>query len=373
MKIAFVYDAIYPYVKGGAEKRIYDISRRLTAKGHEVHVFGMKFWKGHSVIKQEGITYHGVCRPLRLYGPGGRRSIISSLYFATRLLPPLLRERFDLIDCQNFPYFSCLAAKIVSRANKIPLVITWHEVWDDYWAQYLGRIRGGFGRRIERMTVKLADRIIAVSEQTREDLISIGADHKKIDVIPAGINLAEVKKAKPAKKKFDVLFVGRLIKEKNVHVLLRSLKSAGQGISCGIIGEGPEKKRLELLAGKLGANVEFLGFVEKHEEVLGYMKSSKVLVLPSAREGFGIVLVEANACGTPVITLDAPKNASKHLVENGRNGFVAGFAEFPARIAQLTSDRKLRRRMSAASRKMAEKYDWEFILPKVLGVYGKLI
>ena len=61
MKIAFVYDAIYPYVKGGVEKRIWELAVRLSSRGHDVHLFGMKFWEGGDILVHEGISLHGVC------------------------------------------------------------------------------------------------------------------------------------------------------------------------------------------------------------------------------------------------------------------------------------------------------------------------
>ena len=59
MKIALVYDAVYPYIKGGGEKRFYDIARELANRGNEVHIYGMKLWAGLKVVKKEGIYYHG--------------------------------------------------------------------------------------------------------------------------------------------------------------------------------------------------------------------------------------------------------------------------------------------------------------------------
>ena len=61
MKIAFVYDVIYPCVKGGVEKRVWELAVRLAKRGHEVHLFGMKFWEGEAVIKKDDVIIHGVC------------------------------------------------------------------------------------------------------------------------------------------------------------------------------------------------------------------------------------------------------------------------------------------------------------------------
>lgn len=80
MKIAFVYDTIYPYIKGGGEKRFYDIGKRLKEKGHEIHFYGMKFWKGKDTIKKEGMHYHGICNEIPLYD-NKKRTISQALSF----------------------------------------------------------------------------------------------------------------------------------------------------------------------------------------------------------------------------------------------------------------------------------------------------
>ena len=87
MKIAFVYDVIYPYVKGGIEKRVWELATRLTRRGHEVHLFGMKFWIGNDILISEGVFLHGVCPAKKLY-VGGRRTIWQPLYFSVHLIPP---------------------------------------------------------------------------------------------------------------------------------------------------------------------------------------------------------------------------------------------------------------------------------------------
>jgi hypothetical protein len=74
MKIAFIYDVIYPYVKGGVEKRVWELATRLTRRGHDVHLFGMKFWDGEDILISEGVFLHGVCPAKKLY-VSGRRTI----------------------------------------------------------------------------------------------------------------------------------------------------------------------------------------------------------------------------------------------------------------------------------------------------------
>ena len=140
MRIVFVSDVVYPYVKGGAEKRIYEVSRRLAAAGHEVHVYGQQWWDGPRILVEDNVTYHGVCRPRPLY-VNGRRSVTEAIWFAVCLLGPLLRERFDVIDCNEHPYFPLFTCKIVRTLKGGRLFATWHEVWGDYWYEYLGTRR----------------------------------------------------------------------------------------------------------------------------------------------------------------------------------------------------------------------------------------
>ena len=109
MKIAYVYDVMYPYVKGGAEKRVWEISRRLAKKGHEVHIYGMKYWDGADVFIKEEVYLHGICAPIELY-VDGRRSIKEAMYFARKIILPLTKGDCEIIDCQEFSYFPCFSA-----------------------------------------------------------------------------------------------------------------------------------------------------------------------------------------------------------------------------------------------------------------------
>ena len=375
MKIAYVYDVIYPYVKGGAEKRIYEISRRLVDRGHEVHVYGFKFWEGRDVIEKEGVYLHGVGNPVKLY-VYGRRSIKEAIYFAWKVLPHLLKEKFEMIDCQEFPYFPCFSAKVCTTLKDSTLAITWLEVWGNYWYEYLG-FMGLFGKKIEKMVSRLTNLNIAISDNVKRSLELLGL--KSVIVVPCGVNFNEIRKIKKSKYISDVVFAGRLIKEKNIETLIKALslvKEEIPDVRCMIIGDGPERGRLEMLARDLGLekNIEFVGFLEKHEDVISYMKSSKVLVFPSTREGFGIATLEANACGLPVITVDHPANASKDLVRDKENGFVVenSAKSISSKITYLLNNEKVRKRMSLESIEFAKKFDWDVITKKVEEVYSTM-
>ena len=375
MKIAYVYDAIYPWIKGGGEKRIYEISKRLVERGHEVHWYGIKWWEGNNIIEQNGVYLHGVCEPMGLYVEG-KRSIPEAIYFARKLLFPLLREEIDIADCQAFPYFPCFSAKFYSLFKRSPLIITWYEVWDDYWFEYLGR-KGFFGKVTERLTSKLPKATITISEKVKNDLISISVNHEKIRVIPDGVDFEGIQKIAPSTKRYDILYAGRLIKHKNVDILLRAIdivKKKMPNIKCGIIGDGPEKENLTKLTKNqnLERNIEFLGFLEEDKEVISYMKSSKVFVLPSTREGAGLVTLEANACGLPAITVNHEENAAVEVVINEENGFICGLSDGDiAKKILVALDKK--EDMEKKCIEFSSKYDWNRMADLTESTYEELL
>ncbi len=387
MKIAFVYDAVYPWVKGGAEMRIHELGKRLAARGNEVHLFGIKWWEGEDIIGYEGMTLHGVCEARDLY-VDGKRSISEAIVFSLKLFPGLRKEKFDLIDVSVFPYFSCFTVKAVSVLSKTPAVFTWHEVWDGYWSEYLGRWKGVFGQMVEKAVAKISGNNIAVSDWTKNRLETLGVPGEEIAVVPNGIDLKRISEigpeggwisADPERKLYDIIFAGRLIKEKNVDVLLRAvslLKADFPGIRGCIVGDGPEKEALVRIADELGVrgHVDFAGFQE-YEALIAKIKASKALVLPSSREGFGMVVIEAFACGVPVVTVREKYNAAQGLVDDGVDGFVVepgerGLAEG---VREVLEDGSYYEVMVVSAFKKAEKYEWDMIFANLLHVYESFL
>ena len=375
MKIAYVHDVIYPHVKGGAEKRVWEVSRRLADRGHEVHIFGMKFWDGKDIAERDGVRLHGICGPGKLY-VGGRRSIGSAIRFSTKLLSSFKGD-FDVIDAQQFPYLPCFPAMVHSKLRRAPLVITWHEVWGDYWREYLGRM-GLLGMLVEKGTVRLPKKIIPVSERVREDLIGMGVAADRLEVVGNGVDLEQIRSVEANEPIYDAIYVGRLSSHKRVDLLIEAaslLKDEIPDIRCRIVGDGPEMPALTRLAEELnmGKNVDFVGFLDAEEDVISMMKSSKIFVFPSMREGFGISVLEANACGLPAVVVDAEKSAASSLIKEGVNGLVSepSAPSIALKMAELLGGDSYKR-MSSSSKDLAKGYGWDEITKKVEDVYERL-
>ncbi|HIH71972.1 MAG: Glycosyltransferase, family 1 [Thermococcales archaeon 44_46] len=365
MRIAYIYDAVYPFVKGGVERRIYEVGKRL-AKKHEVHWFSLD-WNG----ELEEMQLRKVGRWNHLYS-GNRRSIGEAIYFAKKLLLKF-EGNYDIIDCQEFPYLPCFSAKVHSVLRRTPLIVTWHEVWNEYWHEYLGKL-GRVGQKVEILASRLSSYNISVSRLTQKGLLELGVYST---VIPNGIDFNEIRAVPPSKEKYDIIFAGRLIKEKNVELLIRAvklLKAEMPDVRVLIIGDGPQRERLEKLVREFGLteNVYFRGFLDEHEKLISYVKSSKVFVLPSIREGFGITALEANASGIPVVTVISPLNAVKDLVIPGYNGFLA-FSTPNSLANSILEGLLYYKKLKKNCINNAKGYDWDNIARLTENFYERVI
>ena len=370
-KIAIVYDAIFPYVTGGAEKRFFETGRRLAQDGYDVHIYGMKCWDGPDIIESNGMTLHSIMKKMPLYTRKGKRSISEALRFGIAALK-LHKESFDVVDCCGFPYFSLFSLRIVTWIKRKPLYSTWHEVWGlDYWLHYLG-ILGFLGYAVEKLASRLPDKIISVSDCTTEEIDKKLGRRKGVITVPNGIDLDKIRCIeKDEEEHCDVLFAGRLLQYKNVDRLIEAIALARERmpeISLTIVGEGPEGERLRSLASEkgLGQTVRFAGFTEENK-LFSYMKSSKLLALPSSREGFGMVVLEANACGLPVLTVDEPHNAAKYLIRHGENGLITQAS--PESIAEGILE-MLKKVDDMRPSDGIESYNWKDITARIEDIYA---
>jgi len=380
MKIGFVYDAIYPYLKGGGERRIYEVARRLSARGHEVHIIGMKGWSGANSIKSDGLTYRSLGRSIPLYHSSGRRSISEAFEFGLQSLRLLGFERFDVIDCGQWPYFHFLPVRAYCWLRSCPMVVSWYEVWGRHWFEYL-RPLGFAGVVVEKAFVHLPDRIFAVSDATRRDLIRTGARPNVVEMIPNGIDYKRICSITPPATKYHVSYIGRLKNHKNVDVLVEAIalaKISIPDISAVIIGDGPEKAMLVEKARSLGVaeNITFTGAMEDFDDAIRLLKSSLLFVNPSTKEGGGsITLFEANACALPVIAVRCPHGIDPNLIREGENGYFVdelSAKKIAGKLVALLNNTEVMKANASQAKNMAAQYDWDVVADQHENAYKKI-
>ena len=375
MRVAFVSNVVYPYVTGGAEKRIHEIGSRLADRGHEVTVYGRHFWDGPAEITNAGMTLRAVAPEADLYNDD-RRSITEALDFAARALPSLRRrlrdDEHDVVVASVFPYFPVLSTKLAALGTDTPLITTWHEVWGEYWEEYLGPL-AVFGKVSEHVTARTPQHPVAISGITADRLAEIGPRRDDVAVVPNGIDTEQIRTAPRPDAGYDVLFAGRLVEHKNVDLLLEAFDRVcgDRDVTLGVIGDGPEKPRLEAQRESLAnaAAVDFLGFLDEYEDVLGHMRAADVFASPSTREGFGLTFAEAMAADCSVVAADHPDSAADEVI--GDAGFLTDpTADALAATLETALDGG---RPAVDPVERAGRFDWDAVASQAETIYQQVV
>lgn len=354
MRVCLVYDCLYPYTVGGAERWLATLASELAAGGHEVTFLTRKQWADDAPPAIPGVRVIAVSPGGPLYTDEGRRRIGPPLSFGAGVFWHVLRHKreYDAVHSIAFPYFSLLAVRLA--APRMELWVDWFEVWTlGYWREYLGRMGGRIGYWVQRLCVRATRRAFVFSRLHAERLREEGLRDEPMML--SGLYAGDAQPDPDAASEHDpvVVFAGRHIPEKRAHVLPAVVAKARErvpALRATILGDGPERPRVLRAIAEAGAGefVEAPGFVSA-EEVRHAFARAACHVLPSAREGYGLVVIEAAASGTPTVVVAGPDNAAAELIEEGVNGFIAPSVEaLPEAIARvIEGGAELRRRTAA--------------------------
>jgi glycosyltransferase involved in cell wall biosynthesis len=387
MKLSVLSDAVYPFHHGGKETLHYERSIRLARRGHAVRILTMHWWpERQRSIARDGIVFQSVAPRTPLYTSKGGRSVWESVVFGLGSLRLLWSPPFDVLDVDQFPFTHFFAARLVCWLRGRPMTATWHEVWDrEYWHDYMGRL-GSVGVFLQRYAAQSADLIYANSRLTARRLVEVlGVEPNRVIVLPLGVSVpSPIAGMSPSpsgggqgggSKSIDCIFIGRLLPHKHVDVLLRAL-ALSPGVTGMIVGSGPQKPRLVALARELGisARVSFES-PASHESVFERLRGARLLVFPSTREGFGVAVLEANACGVPALVVQHPDNAALELVRDGVTGFISDLNAEPmaAQIRSFLADALMQSRMSKAALATAATYSWDAYVNKMEAALSSLV
>lgn len=328
MKICLVYDCLFPWTVGGAERWMRGVAESLAADGHNVTYLTRQQWPAEEPPKVDGVEVIAVSRSEPLYGPDGNRTIGEPIRFGWGVGCHLWRHgrEYDVVHTASFPYFSLLAVGLARRRGHYRVVADWHEVWStEYWHSYLGRVKGSLAQAIQTACARVPQRAFCFSELHASRLREIGL--RSAPTVLRGQWTGPQERPVPLPADPVVVYAGRLIPEKQATSVAPAVACARQelpDLSAIIFGDGPKRADVERGVRALGLNgvVRVAGFVGE-EEVKATLRRALCLLLPSSREGYGMVVVEAMAVGVPAVLVKAPDNAAVEHVTNGVNGFVA--------------------------------------------------
>jgi glycosyltransferase involved in cell wall biosynthesis len=337
VRICLIYDCLFPFTVGGAERWYRNLALRLAADGHDVTYVTLRQWPRGEQPELEGVEIVEAGPRMTLYGANGNRRIAPPIVFGAGVLWHLLRHgrRYDVVHTCSFPYFSLLAAAAARPAGRYAIVVDWFELWSAaYWREYLGPVRGRVGRAVQGACLRVRQRAFCFARMTADRL---RADGLRGDVtVLEGMYESSPEPHPPAPAEPLVVFAGRHIPEKRAPAVVPAIAAARATLPelRGVIfGDGPERPAVlrEIERCGLDGVVEAPGFVDS-ERVESTLARALCMVLPSRREGYGMIVVEASASGVPSVVVRDPDNAAVELVEDGVNGFVAESAA-PEEIA----------------------------------------
>ena len=379
-KIAYV---VTPVEFGGAERVSLNFLRNIDRNRFLVYpIIFFRPWEEDSIflkeLKKEGYPLHKI--PISVRSSLKERDRLWLVRCVKMIFVILFKERFDLIHTHG--YFADIITILVAKVLRIPVISTCHGFIED--GRKLKRSNG-----TDRMVLRFSNRIIAVSQGIKDELLKSGIKESKIEVVLNAVQTNtdndvlthdryKKRRAVHASEKDFVLgYIGRLSREKGIHYLLDAVEILAKRnipIKTVIIGDGPAKKDLELMVRQKGLEdkVFFAGF---QTDVRKWIPAMDVFVLPSLTEGTPMALLEAMACGIPIVA--SAVGGVPQIIDSGKEGILVppGKPEdIAAGIMELYSSNSLRENFAqAAYRKVKSDFDIKEWTEKIESQYAELL
>ncbi|MFN7990611.1 MAG: glycosyltransferase family 4 protein [Candidatus Micrarchaeia archaeon] len=362
MRIAFFnWRDIKNPLAGGSEVFTHRLLSQLASRGHKVTLFCSTF---------KGCSRREVIDSIEHVRYSGRYLMFPSAYLCYK---KNIEGKFDVIieSINGVPFFTPLFAR-----EKVFAFI--HQLTRENWYSGLIFPLAFLGYHSEDSMLSLYRKIptMVPSESTRSDLESLG--FRDLAVIPEAADLAPADDEAALSKEGSptVLYLGRLTRSKRVDHAIRAfarIKAELPEARLWVAGSGPESAGLRSLAGSLGVtdSIHFFGRVDAREK-RELLTKAHLLIFPAVREGWGLVVLEANACGTPVVAYDVP--GLRDSIRNGINGYLVKDGDIAALSAEslhLLKGGKALSRLSASSIGYSRGFTWERSADAFMGFVSK--
>jgi len=387
LHIALVTNSYYPHI-GGVETAVQEIGRELVRKGHRVTVITARNpLSAPAYEKVDGLPVHRV--PMFMPGVamhgGGRQYILAALKLvATPVIPASCLYTAvrifagDLPDLVNVHYIggNALCGIILSRLLRVPLVVNIH-------GEDIARdpVKSRLCRILVRFALGQSQAVLCNSAYLQQLAVQIApAISHKSEVVGNGVRLEEFERVESYISNVPYIFgIGRFVHKKGFDRLILAFAQAKPHLGNAklvLAGDGPDRADLQQLAATCGAggNIEFPGLVN-HHSAISLMKGAQIVVVPSRREPFGIVAVEAMAAGTPVIATAVGGLAE--IIRDGGNGILVPDGrpdEMAEAMQMLWQQPAIRAKLAAEARRTVEaRYTWSQVTQRMLEQYRNVL
>lgn len=284
-------------------------------------------------------------------------SFMFSSYLKTKF-----KKNYDIVHGFNLP--STLPMKNI-KGKKI---LTIHGIYSNQLEHIHGTLKGKT-TRFEKDAIGWVDFLTVGSKEALE---FYSKDFTKVKYIPNALNISSLPQKSSSLYEKQIIFAGRLSKEKGIFSILKIAKKIPKGMHFIVVGTGPEEEHVKKTAEEI-ENFHFLGY-KSHDETIELIRGSNIIVQPSLIEAISSTLLEAMACKTPIITSNLGGN--KELIDNYQTGILIdpqSYEEILQKIIELINDKQLINKLTVNALKEVEKYDWKIIGKIYLKLYEELL
>ena len=325
---------------GGIAQHVDGLSQFLTGLGHEVDIIS---------------SANTFTIPIkRLKNP--------SFMFSSFLKTKFKKDK-DIVHAHHI--VGALAMKNVSGKK----ILSIHGIYSKNIAQLYGKTTSNISKKYEKTALNLADAITVNSKEGYDYYTEMGFN---VVQIPNAIDLNLIPKKSTKQFENQIIFAGRLSKEKGIEILLETATQLPDNYHLLIAGSGPLEEKVQNLADKK-TNVHYLGYQSK-QNLLSLIRGSDLLIQPSLEEGMSSTLLEAMACGTCI--LGSNIEGISEIVENNKNGLLVepnNRDELINKILELLPKKEKRLRMANEGLEIVKKYDWKKVGKLYLNFYESLL
>jgi len=325
---------------GGIAQHVQGLTKFLKKNGHEVEIISSE--------NTFTIPIKGLKNP----------SFMLSSYLKSKF-----KKNFDIVHAHNIP------AAFAMKNIKAKKILTQHGIFSQQIDLLHGNTTGNLSNKFEKNALKWADAITVISKEAHEYYTKLG--FKTIQISNA-INLKNLPQDKDRRFEKQIIFVGRLSKEKGTETIIEISKKLSNDMNLIIVGSGPESEKIKKIS-ETQDNIHYLGY-QTHENSIKLIRGSDILIQPSLHEGISTTILEAMACKIPIIASNVGGN--KELILDNQNGFLINpesADETIKKIIMILEDELLAKKFGEKSFELIQNYEWSKIGEKYLKLYQSLL